>query len=89
MTSGPAAPVPAQRGPLARRLADWLDAEAARLFPGYFALVMATGIISNTLYLEKYRGLSDLLVMIGGGKAAHGEIEFGRKNEDEQGLAQT
>jgi tellurite resistance protein TehA-like permease len=64
MTSGPAAPVPAQRGPLARRLADWLDAEAARLFPGYFALVMATGIISNTLYLEKYRGLSDLLFAV-------------------------
>lgn len=39
----------------------WLDSEAANLFPGCFALVMATGIISNTLWLEGYRALSDLL----------------------------
>lgn len=31
------------------------------LYPGYFALVMATGIISNALFLEDYRGLSALL----------------------------
>lgn len=30
--------------------ADWLRSQVHGLFPGYFALVMATGIISNTLY---------------------------------------
>ncbi|WP_354298585.1 tellurite resistance/C4-dicarboxylate transporter family protein [Phenylobacterium koreense] len=50
-------------GPLegGRRLAIWLDGEVTKLFPGYFALVMASGIISNTLYLEGHRYLSDLL----------------------------
>lgn len=50
--------------PMPRRLIDWLDSQAARLFPGYFALVMATGIISNTLWFEGYRGLSDALLAI-------------------------
>ncbi|WP_334163752.1 tellurite resistance/C4-dicarboxylate transporter family protein [Phenylobacterium sp.] len=49
-----------------RRLADWQSSQAERLFPGYFALVMATGIIANTLYLEGHRGLSDLLFGLGG-----------------------
>lgn len=31
------------------------------LYPGYFALVMATGIISNALFLEDYRQLSAIL----------------------------
>lgn len=44
-----------------KRLAAWLDGQVGRLFPGYFALVMATGIISNTLYLDGHRGLSNLL----------------------------
>lgn len=43
------------------RMAVWLEGEAARLFPGYFALVMATGIIANTLFLEGYHRLSDVL----------------------------
>jgi tellurite resistance protein TehA-like permease len=42
----------------------WLDGQAARLFPGYFALVMATGIISNTLWLEGFRGASDALMAV-------------------------
>lgn len=46
------------------RLLDWVDDKAARLFPGYFALVMATGIISNTLFLQGYRLLSDGLFAI-------------------------
>lgn len=46
----------------AKRLLAWLDGQVGRLFPGYFALVMATGIISNTLYLEGHRGLSNLLL---------------------------
>lgn len=36
----------------------------ATLYPGYFALVMATGIISNAFYLEHYRGLSNVLLTI-------------------------
>jgi tellurite resistance protein TehA-like permease len=33
-------------------------------YPGYFALVMATGIISNALLLEHYRTLSDVLFLL-------------------------
>lgn len=42
----------------------WLDRQVARLFPGYFALVMATGIISNTLWFQGHRGLSDDLFAV-------------------------
>jgi tellurite resistance protein TehA-like permease len=45
-------------------LARWLDGQAARLFPGYFALVMATGIISNTLWLQGWRPASDALFAV-------------------------
>ena len=48
----------------AQRLAAWLDGQVERLFPGYFALVMATGIISNTLFLEGHHGLSDALFAV-------------------------
>lgn len=34
----------------------------ARLYPGYFASVMATGIVSNAFYLERYRVISDILL---------------------------
>lgn len=47
-----------------RPLAAWLDGQIERLFPGYFAMVMATGIISNTLFLEGRHGLSDLLFAV-------------------------
>ena len=43
------------------RLAAWIDREAAELFPGCFALVMATGIIANTLWLQGFRVSSELL----------------------------
>jgi hypothetical protein len=43
------------------RLRAWLRNEVAALHPGCFALVMATGIISNGLFLGGYRGWSDLL----------------------------
>lgn len=43
------------------RPAAWIAAQAEGLFPGYFALVMATGIVSNTLWLEVFRPLSDAL----------------------------
>jgi tellurite resistance protein TehA-like permease len=34
------------------------------LYPGYFALVMATGILSNALYLQQHRSLSDSLFWV-------------------------
>lgn len=46
------------------RLAAWLDRQIATLYPGCFALVMATGIISNALFHEQYRLLSDLLFAV-------------------------
>lgn len=55
---GPASPA------LPQRLGGWLDSQVAKLFPGYFALVMATGIISNTLWMEGHHGLSDVLAAI-------------------------
>ena len=36
-------------------LRAWLDREIAALYPGCFALVMATGIISNAFFLEGRR----------------------------------
>lgn len=49
---------------LSPRLAAWINGEVAALYPGYFALVMATGIISNALFVEGRRELSDLLFWI-------------------------
>ncbi len=46
------------------RLRAWLDREIASLYPGCFALVMATGIISNAFFLEGRRGVSDLLFAV-------------------------
>ena len=42
-------------------LVAWIDNEIAALYPGCFALVMATGIISNALFLEGYRAWSHAL----------------------------
>jgi tellurite resistance protein TehA-like permease len=42
-------------------LLGWLKHEIKTLYPGSFALVMATGIISNALFMEGHRGLSDTL----------------------------
>ena len=39
----------------------WLRREIETLYPGCFALVMATGIISNVLFMEGHRGLSGAL----------------------------
>jgi tellurite resistance protein TehA-like permease len=46
---------------LRHQLGGWIDREIAALYPGCFALVMATGIISNALFFEGRRELSDLL----------------------------
>lgn len=43
------------------RLIDRARQGVAALYPGYFALVMATGIISNALLLEDYQPVSDAL----------------------------
>jgi hypothetical protein len=39
----------------------WLNSQIATLYPGCFALIMATGIISNTLFINGHRELSDAL----------------------------
>jgi hypothetical protein len=44
---------------LARRLLAWTAAQVKELYPGCFAVVMATGIISNALLVEGTRLLSD------------------------------
>lgn len=46
------------------KFAMWLNGEIARLYPGCFALVMATGIISNALFFEGYRRPSDALFVV-------------------------
>ncbi len=43
---------------------SWLAQEIARLYPGSFAMVMATGIISNALYFEDHRAISNALFAV-------------------------
>ena len=47
--------------PFAHRLRTWLAGQIQTLYSGSFALVMATGIISNALFFEAPRALSDAL----------------------------
>jgi tellurite resistance protein TehA-like permease len=47
-----------------RLFAAWIEREVADLDPGCFALVMATGIISNGFFLEEQRELSDVLLAV-------------------------
>ena len=47
-----------------RKPRTWFGHQIATLNPGCFALVMATGIISNTLFLEGHRELSDALFAV-------------------------
>jgi voltage-gated anion channel len=42
----------------------WLTQQIAMLYPGSFALVMATGIISNALFLEDHLPISNALFAI-------------------------
>jgi tellurite resistance protein TehA-like permease len=42
----------------------WLDGGVRTLYPGYFALVMATGIVSNGFWFLGFRVLSDILLVI-------------------------
>lgn len=45
-------------------LAGRIDQQIRQLYPGYFALVMATGIISNAALYLGYRGVSDYLLVV-------------------------
>ena len=45
-------------------LPAWLARQVATLYPGAFALVMATGIISNAFFFEGRRELSDALFAV-------------------------
>ena len=59
--------VPKHRGDLhslLRKLGAWSDSQIATLYPGCFALVMATGIISNALFLEGHRAWSAVLFAV-------------------------
>ena len=50
--------------PAMRQIGMWVNHEIATLYPGCFALVMATGIISNALFFEGYRAWADALFAI-------------------------
>src|SRR3954462_3325902 len=47
-----------------RGLFRWIDGEIAVLNPGCFAIVMATGIISNAMFLVDHRAIADALFLI-------------------------
>lgn len=44
-----------------RGVPRWLGGEIAALYPGCFAMVMATGIISNAMLVTDHRAISDIL----------------------------
>jgi tellurite resistance protein TehA-like permease len=48
-----------------RSVAAAITREISALDPGYFALVMATGIVSNGFYLQQQRAVSDALLVVG------------------------
>jgi tellurite resistance protein TehA-like permease len=48
---------------LARQLLAWTGVKVEGLYPGCFAIVMATGIISNALFVEGPRLLSDAFLL--------------------------
>lgn len=48
---------------LARQLVAWTVARVQGLYPGCFAIVMATGIISNALFAQGPRRLSDAFLL--------------------------
>jgi tellurite resistance protein TehA-like permease len=56
---------PTERGFDARRsVAALITREISTLDPGYFALVMATGIVSNGFYLQEQGAVSDALLAV-------------------------
>src|SRR6266568_639991 len=62
-SAGPASAGPARSGAVLRPLA-WVDREIQSLHPASFALVMATGIISNALFFNGRFVLSDALLAV-------------------------
>ncbi len=48
-----------------RSVAASIARQISALDPGYFALVMATGIVSNGFYLQQQRAVSDALLAVG------------------------
>jgi tellurite resistance protein TehA-like permease len=52
------------RAPVVRHLGAWIGRQVETLYPGCFALVMATGIISNALFFEGYRAWADALFAV-------------------------
>jgi len=49
---------------VARSQRGWLDASIGSLYPGYFALVMATGIVSNAFFFLERHELSTALLIV-------------------------
>src|SRR3954462_4841788 len=47
-----------------RGLLIWIDGKIAVLNPGCFAIVMATGIISNVMFLINHRAIADALFLV-------------------------
>jgi tellurite resistance protein TehA-like permease len=54
----------ASHAPSASHWRDWCRGRVATLYPGYFALVMATGIIANAMFFEGQRVISDAMLAI-------------------------
>jgi tellurite resistance protein TehA-like permease len=52
------------RASMLARLRGWIAREIARLYPGCFAMAMATGIISNAMLLTGNRGIAEILFTI-------------------------
>src|SRR6188508_2629798 len=42
----------------------WTKREVAQLYPGSFAFVMATGIVSNAFFFEEHRAIAGLLFAV-------------------------
>lgn len=60
----PVLPPEQRAGTVPPRLLDRAGRACRQMYPGYFALIMATGILSNALLLLGFRGLSELLFWV-------------------------
>lgn len=64
MTDGHNRSEPVAFAPFVKRLRTWFPDQIKTLYPGSFAVVMATGIISNAFFLEAQPLLSDTLFAV-------------------------
>jgi tellurite resistance protein TehA-like permease len=55
---------PPSSASVVRPVSMWINRETAILHPGCFAVVMATGIVSNALFFDGHRGYADALFAI-------------------------